>query len=1295
MIRAGLLAEDFKLADSFCDAQDLEAAWKKITIPPAILTFFATLFNFNADNFSKKVVQAQNADEDDGNDNDDDDRGYNEDFENENDDNSQQVSETKKRKVLAIYQILYYVIHCGRRRTPLHVLNAEAIHSTCKSKTLISSFNHFGLCMGYQEVRRYHNDMSAYIILSSPDVIVPLPSHFDPGIHTTAAFDNFDHDECTDSGIGGSHDTVSILMQQKSPVQPKKPRMSETQVIHGKCHTSEELPCQKLLDYIKPAKKPTLPEDFVGVDELFSMDELDYSMIQTKDMAWLLSRLDLSEMEHGTVKPIPSEQTMPSWSAFNSVVTQETLPEKAVGFLPVLPHPVTDHSTVYTALKNFQSCLNQLHQTNMAVTCDEGVYHVAKEIMLAHPGEFQNIVLWLGSFHMIKVVMGCIGKYIEGSGAEKIWTQNEVFGLNVVQSVIGGTHYSRSLKGLCLLAESMERLQWCQFFTQNGVNVYENEMKLLNLLKNAVALQDRDESKRLLQMFSESSDRLTADFEIFQDACCKESENFKFWAQFIKMVQILKDIVRADREGDWNLHLHSVRAVMPLFASCDRVNYLRWGSVYIEEMQMLPQTAPDVYDHFMAGGFTVKHTAGCFKSVGTDQCLEQTINRSQKSQAGIIGTSKRKAYVAQWEIIHHEMLAVSNLHRLVSGISTVHDESDVSHEFSANQTSANEEKIKDMITFIVSNENPMDVTNVVESKLHNILTQEIMTDEIRKDLLHIEETSQDLYTKFRKDRFIEKTDGISDTIHRTKLKTFKSIHADDKRSPVQKKNDLKKETAQAQKIIDIARIRDYDMKKLFCYDIIPSNYLFDKCDMMTGPQKSDLVRELEKKLKPEDYVLPRDWTPQPTAYIVDVMSNMRKVKTKGRRTFGELIEKGFVELIENQCMHAKRIDFVFDSYIACSVKDSERERRTQEKPIEISVITEGTPLPIEMNTFWPSSDNKRKLQRFLRDWLVEHAVHKFPGTKIVVSGTCDEDGQRLHCQVVDAKTSAQTPYPELDSNIEEADVRIIPHAINAADDDMCRRVVVLSNDTDVVVLCLHFFVTLKQHGVKQLWLRGGVGSTTRYIPLHILARKLGAATCKVLLAVHILTGCDITSKVGTKAAALKAHPLKYLSGFAQDIDSVEEDIEMAEQYLVQVFKNGSDLKTMDGLRYSRFHHAKNCAYTDLPPTSFSIKPHIRRAFYGIYLQMHCLNDPTLDPRLYGFEEQGDLLAPVLNIRLLPDDLPQPCTCGKCATKRCVCRKNKVSCCIYCKCRGETLEGNVCLNPHVVLKVPVTMAPPLQ
>ena len=50
----------------------------------------------------------------------------------------------------------------------------------------------------------------------------------------------------------------------------------------------------------------------------------------------------------------------------------------------------------------------------------------------------------------------------------------------------------------------------------------------------------------------------------------------------------------------------------------------------------------------------------------------------------------------------------------------------------------------------------------------------------------------------------------------------------------------------------------------------------------------------------------------------------------------------------------------------------------------------------------------------------------------------------------------------------------------------------------------------------------------RFIPLHVLVNSVGQSMCDILPAVHALTGCDITSKFGTKSAALKTDPTKFL-----------------------------------------------------------------------------------------------------------------------------------------------------------------------
>ncbi|KAK4328604.1 hypothetical protein Pmani_001080 [Petrolisthes manimaculis] len=120
---------------------------------------------------------------------------------------------------------MFYVLHNGGKYTPLYMLNSEAIYNTCRSKTL---FNKFGLAISFDEILRYHSDMTYYVIATSQD-LVSHPSQLKPSQFTLRAFDKFDHKETTMSGTGGSHDTVMFLMQDKATdVSSSKLNMSDT-----------------------------------------------------------------------------------------------------------------------------------------------------------------------------------------------------------------------------------------------------------------------------------------------------------------------------------------------------------------------------------------------------------------------------------------------------------------------------------------------------------------------------------------------------------------------------------------------------------------------------------------------------------------------------------------------------------------------------------------------------------------------------------------------------------------------------------------------------------------------------------------------------------------------------------------------------------------------------------------------------------------------------------------------------------------------------------------------------------
>ena len=203
------------------------------------------------------------------------------------------------------------------------------------------------------------------------------------------------------------------------------------------------------------------------------------------------------------------------------------------------------------------------------------------------------------------------------------------------------------------------------------------------------------------------------------------------------------------------------------------------------------------------------------------------------------------------------------------------------------------------------------------------------------------------------------------------------------------------------------------------------------------------------------------------------------------------------------------------------------------------------------------------------------------------------------------------------------------------------------------------------------------------MPLHTLHARLGQNQCRVLPALHSLTGCDITSKIGTKKAALKANPERHLQGFGTTAPITAAMIQQAEKYLVNVVDAKSKSRNFQELRANQFCFCKARTHQNLPPTSEGLKPHIQRAYYNAYTTMHILDKQlgiqtrNLDPVDYGFTLlENRILFPSTSWKKMEPHWFVMCNCGKCARAKCPCRKCEIHCSVFCKC--QKVAG--CKNP---------------
>ncbi|KAG1689631.1 hypothetical protein GQR58_007712 [Nymphon striatum] len=104
---------------------------------------------------------------------------------------------------------------------------------------------------------------------------------------------------------------------------------------------------------------------------------------------------------------------------------------------------------------------------------------------------------------------------------------------------------------------------------------------------NAFKNHDPDEARRAFSQLTSISGTIISMLKAFDDEQVQRPQ-FAFWLVYMEMVSILLNFIRAEREGNWELHLESFKRMLPWFAVYNHTNYARWGPVYLADMCQLP-----------------------------------------------------------------------------------------------------------------------------------------------------------------------------------------------------------------------------------------------------------------------------------------------------------------------------------------------------------------------------------------------------------------------------------------------------------------------------------------------------------------------------------------------------------------------------------------------------------------------------------------------------------------------------------------------------------------------------------
>ena len=181
--------------------------------------------------------------------------------------------------------------------------------------------------------------------------------------------------------------------------------------------------------------------------------------------------------------------------------------------------------------------------------------------------------------------------------------------------------------------------------------------------------------------------------------------------------------------------------------------------------------------------------------------------------------------MSKWEVVCHEILAMSNIFRRLTNSTLGASESELHHEVDGNYTKVFNAQVTNITSFLIARENPYLPEN--QPQLRNIISrvQSPASEAATQQLTEFDKNSVESYLSFRKERFVEKSRRLSDSIKKINLQQFSP---DEKEKVPWQSSDIHvKDLSNVKRSVDVARGRGLSLGQVMEHDLLSTNILFD------------------------------------------------------------------------------------------------------------------------------------------------------------------------------------------------------------------------------------------------------------------------------------------------------------------------------------------------------------------------------------------------------------------------------------------------------------------------------------
>ena len=1101
------------------------------------------------------------------------------------------VEKDNRRKVASIGQA---IIQAARPRTvlaPLQIGLGVQAHHMYRSKFIVDTLSEMGFCASYGEVLRFEKNAANCI---APDI---LGETIDP-VNTTVLFaaDNVDHNILTIDGKGTFHGMgmiASVTPQQKA-----------TRVITRQISSDLNIAeCTKfdIVEY-RFAKHACRNMKFQGLPKFQDSD-------REVDILWELS--------------FSFKQESPNWQGMMHTLHRENdhPGQSSVVFLPMIDMYSGDKTCILSTLE-FLCKLASKHHVTPIITFDQPLYWKAAEIILdaVQSSSLKGIVLLLGCFHTFMNLLGAIGTLMKDTGLSKVL--ETVYGENAMVHMMSGKSVQRSFRGHLLVDKCLNHMIVSSIVDENpkfASLVDQSEDMYTKLVEGDTTLES--------VLASETMTAITLEIDKKKNELQARSKTSQLWLNYQKMLQVGRRLIMAERTGSWLMHLSAVADCLPIFAASGHYNYLKSAYLYVQEMNELETTHPDVFRKFASGFHVIRRTHQFWAGLSSDLVIEQTLMRSLKGSGGLTHGSgmdeeQRLLWTMSMPVTSEYNNAMQEFTNLLYKTSEQHKEST---EARMKRDTADLSKIISKLSACTPFSADPSLRNIVNGIVAasdvNVHEYESVGKKVVEGMV-----GQPAFTFSFKRKDKTKTFADMSTV---KIAPEQSIDS----------------ALLFQRFLVVSKTGDISLQEVISYELSPfPSALFEARNVFRKADKPQLAHAIADHLSKTSSDPTSESVPNTAHYVLDGGSLLHRLTWKTGTSYGAIAQS----YADFTVRHYGSATVVFDGYDGGpSIKDNTHHRRGQNLHPVVKFTAE-TEFSGKKDEFLSRDCNKQGLINLISDEL-----------------------RKKECSVINAPG--------------DADVHIVRAAVAASSH---QSTTLIGEDTDLLVLLLHYAPT-ENKGLY--FRSDSTSRPSKVYDISRIKSVFGNEFCSQLLSIHAFTGCDSTSRifgVGKKSAFQKlVKGNSIIQSCARTFilpNQKKEVIEELGAKSMAVLSGGNCSDSLESLRYSMFvkkiASAKSFVTPErLPPTSSSTKFHCHRTYYQIMEWIGSEGD--MDVTKWGWIQEDNQLVPLMtDMDAAPSNLLKMihCNChSACRTARCSCRRYGLPC--HSACGPCQLDA--CDNPY--------------